>query len=230
MSGLTGIVLNVGVGGASLGADYDGTNYYEIVKIGFSIAGATPVEVSTANPLPVVLTSANVVVNLAQYNGAAVGPGNAQYVQPGTAAVFPISASALPLPTGAATDAKLTSILAALGTPIQQTGGTVNQGTPAAIGNSWPTTVTDGVHGPAAVKVAGVAAVASDPALVVAVSPNNSVAVTGTFWQATQPVSAAALPLPANAALETGGNLAALVVALPPPAFFPPPSAFFGGP
>ena len=33
--------------------------------------------------------------------------------------------------------------------------------------------------------------------------------VTGTFWQATQPVSAASLPLPSNAAQETGGNLAA---------------------
>jgi hypothetical protein len=31
----------------------------------------------------------------------------------------------------------------------------------------------------------------------------NSVAVTGTFWQATQPISAAALPLPSGAATET---------------------------
>lgn len=40
---------------------------------------------------------------------------------------------------------------------------------------------------------------------------NASVAVTGTFWQATQPISAASLPLPSNAAIETGGNLATLV-------------------
>lgn len=39
---------------------------------------------------------------------------------------------------------------------------------------------------------------------------NVSLAVTGTFWQATQPISAASLPLPANAALETGGNIAAI--------------------
>lgn len=38
----------------------------------------------------------------------------------------------------------------------------------------------------------------------------NPVAVTGTFFQATQPVSAAALPLPSNAAQETGGNLATI--------------------
>lgn len=40
------------------------------------------------------------------------------------------------------------------------------------------------------------------------------VAVSGTFFQATQPVSAVALPLPANAAQETGGNLASAVAAL----------------
>jgi hypothetical protein len=37
-----------------------------------------------------------------------------------------------------------------------------------------------------------------------------SQAVSGTFWQATQPISAASLPLPTGAALETGGNLAIL--------------------
>lgn len=46
----------------------------------------------------------------------------------------------------------------------------------------------------AAVKAASTAAGATDPALVVAVSPNNSIAVTGTFWQSTQPVSLTSLP------------------------------------
>ena len=41
--------------------------------------------------------------------------------------------------------------------------------------------ITDGTpNGPAAVKPASTAAIATDPALVVAISPNNSVAVTGT--------------------------------------------------
>lgn len=39
----------------------------------------------------------------------------------------------------------------------------------------------------------------------------NPVAVTGAFYQATQPVSAAVLPLPSNAAQETSGNLDTLV-------------------
>lgn len=49
-------------------------------------------------------------------------------------------------------------------------------------------------------------AFAATPTVNIGTAP--SIAVTGTFWQATQPVSAASLPLPTNAALETGGNLA----------------------
>lgn len=40
------------------------------------------------------------------------------------------------------------------------------------------------------------------------------VPVSGTFFQATQPISVAALPLPANAAQEAGGNLAAITTAI----------------
>lgn len=42
----------------------------------------------------------------------------------------------------------------------------------------------------------------------------GSIAVTGTFFQATQPVSASSLPLPTGAALEAGGNLATLAGAI----------------
>lgn len=41
-----------------------------------------------------------------------------------------------------------------------------------------------------------------------------STPVTGTFWQAIQPVSAASLPLPSGAAKESGGNLDTLVASL----------------
>jgi hypothetical protein len=68
---------------------------------------------------------------------------------------------------------------------------TSNQGSPNTLANAWPMEITDGTHGPAAVKAASTAAVATDPALVVAVSPNNSVAVTGT-------VSVNALPTGSN--------------------------------
>lgn len=42
----------------------------------------------------------------------------------------------------------------------------------------------------------------------------NSITVDGVFFQVTQPVSAASLPLPTNAAQETGGNLAAAAASL----------------
>jgi hypothetical protein len=90
------------------------------------------------------------------------GSGFLKVHEQGTAA---ISASSLPLPTGAAQDATLT-------------GGTMT------------TRVTDGTN-TATVKAASTAAGATDKALVVAVSPNNSVAIT-----------AASLPLPSTAATD----------------------------
>ena len=54
---------------------------------------------------------------------------------------------------------------------------TANQGTAAATVGAWPIKVTDGTN-TAAVKAASTAAVAADPALVVAISPNNPVTTT----------------------------------------------------
>lgn len=65
-------------------------------------------------------------------------------------------------------------------------------------GTPQPTELTDGTNGPVAVKPASTAAVNADPALVVAVSPNNT------------PV------LPNNAAKETGGNLSTVAGAVGP--------------
>lgn len=68
--------------------------------------------------------------------------------------------------------------------------------TGAAYGAYSPSTIiTDpaGVN-QATVKAASTAPTATDKALVVAMSPNSSCSVTGTFWQATQPVSIASMP------------------------------------
>jgi hypothetical protein len=86
-------------------------------------------------------------------------------------------------------------------------------------GGTQQSKITDGTN-VATVKAASTAAVAADKAIVVTQSPNNTVGVTGTFWQATQPVSgtfwqttqpisAASLPLPTGASLDatlTGGT------------------------
>jgi hypothetical protein len=53
---------------------------------------------------------------------------------------------------------------------------TANQGTAAITANAWPYKITDGTN-TAAVKAASTAAIATDPALVVAISPNNSLSV-----------------------------------------------------
>jgi len=69
-------------------------------------------------------------------------------------------------------------------------------------GGTQTTRVTDGTN-TATVKAASTAAVATDKALVVAVSPNNTVPVSGTFWQTTQPVSLTSTTLTANAVVST---------------------------
>lgn len=167
-------------------------------------------------------------------------------VDPTGTTTQPISAASLPLPTGAATEATLSTRLAdatftgrinTLGQktsanstpvvlasdqssiPVTDAGGsltvdgtvTANQGTAAALAGYWPVRVTDGTNtmptadnaarssfhrvtdgtNTATVKAASTAAVAGDTALVVAVSPNNTVAI-----------SAASLPLPTGAATE----------------------------
>ena len=75
-----------------------------------------------------------------------------------------------------------------IGAPIPtgtNTIGAVNQGTSASLANGWATRITDGTNGPAAVKAASTAAVAADPALVVAISPNNSLSITSADITAT---------------------------------------------
>lgn len=48
------------------------------------------------------------------------------------------------------------------------------QGAPGALANAWYTRITDATNGPVAVKAASVAPLATDPALVVAISPNGA--------------------------------------------------------
>lgn len=50
---------------------------------------------------------------------------------------------------------------------------TANQGTANTLANAWSEKITDGTNGPVAVKAASTAALATDPALVVALSPNS---------------------------------------------------------
>lgn len=141
----------------------------------------------------------------------------------------PISAASLPLPAGAATSANQSTEISSLSTIATNTTGAATaanqttengflstistnsalQSTSANQTNgTQQTKITDGTN-VATVKAASTAATPTDKAVVVAVSPNNTVGVTGTFFQATQPISATSLPLPTGAAQDatlTGGT------------------------
>lgn len=151
-------------------------------------------------------------------------------------AALPVTAASLPLPAGAATAAKQDTINTTLGSPMQQTGGTVTTTPPADattnITKVGGTAVTLGAKASAAsIPVvlatdeaalpvtaaslplpAGAATAAKQDTLLAAVgSPLQAGgAVSVSNFPATQAVSAVALPLPAGAAIETGGNLAAI--------------------
>jgi hypothetical protein len=100
---MSNITLNAGTGGATLGTDtVAGTPNvdYQIVKIGFSASGASPVQVQTGNPLPTVQTGAlpagtNLIggvkiIDTAGTNQAAVSAANALKVD-GSAVTQPVS-------------------------------------------------------------------------------------------------------------------------------------------
>ena len=125
------------------------------------------------------------------FNGNPFGvSGNPFFISPAPGASFtvtgtfwqatqPVSAASWPLPAGAATSALQSSILGAIGAPLQA-GGSIgntafgaNQGTANTLANAWPSKITDGTNGPAAVKPASTAAVATDPAAVTTTSPNS---------------------------------------------------------
>jgi hypothetical protein len=110
---------------------------------------------TTTQPISGTITAnagtGNFNTNISQYGGTNVGAGNAIHVQPGTGATFNIAG------TVSATQSGIWTV---------QPGNTANT-TP------WLTTISQGGNS-AAVKPASTAAVSTDPALVVATSPNNT--------------------------------------------------------
>ena len=125
-----------------------------------------------------------------------------------TANPIPITATSLPLPTGAATETGNLATLVAR-TPMLVSGRQPVDGsgvTQPVSGTFWQATQP--------VSLSSLPALSTGANTIGAVNVNGTVPVSGTFYQATQPVSAAALPLPTGAATETG-NLATLVARTP---------------
>lgn len=103
----------------------------------------------------------------------------------------------------------------------QPVSGTFWQSTqPVSIATMPSTPVTGSVsvsNFPATQTISGSVSVSNFPATqAVSIATMPSTPVTGTFWQTTQPVSATSLPLPTNAAQETGGNLATIATDVAP--------------
>lgn len=160
------------VSGTVTATQATGTNLHVVVD-----SAPTTAVTGTVTTTP----PANASTNLTQLNSVGLGSPSNYGTSPGAVEVQGVNAF-------------VTNAVAVTGTFFQATqpiSGTVtsNQGTANTLANAWPTELTDGTNGPAAIKAASTAAIATDKALVVAVSPNNSVAVTGTFFQGTQPVS-----------------------------------------
>lgn len=176
------------VTGGSAGAQYVGDALATATPTGTMAIGlanaAAPTDVSANNDAVAqwMLRNGSAVVNLAS-GGTLVSFGQAVMASSlpvtlasnqsaltvtGTfwQATQPVSAAALPLPTGAATETTLSAASAKL---------------PASVGSK----------------------ISAASLSIVLASDHATVPVSGTFWQATQPVSAVSLPLPTGAAAET---------------------------
>ena len=131
-------------------------------------------------PLPSgAATSANQTTgnsSLSSIDGKLPSLSNGRVPMDGSGVTQPVSASSLPLPSGAATSANQTTANSSLATIATNTGnGATNAG----------------IIGPSSKTLTDLWNILNSP-------PTQ--AVSGTFWQTTQPVSAASLPLPSGAA------------------------------
>lgn len=174
------VQLNTMSGGDQVAADDVGGVKYQRIKPAFGVDGAAQ-DVDDTHGLPV-----NVVT----------------------------PPSTLPLPTGAATETTLGTLVTT--TDFDTKVGSLTETAPAT------DTASSGLNGRLQ-RIAqrltsllallpgslGQKAKANSLAVTLA-SDQDALSVTGTFFQATQPVSAAALPLPTGAAVEAGGHLAAI--------------------
>ena len=121
-------------------------------------------------------------------------------------ATQPISAVSLPLPSGAATSAGLTTINTTLGSPMQNSGGSVqanagtNLNTSALALESGGHLASLDSHLPAQGQALAAASlpVVLTAAQITTLTPLSSISVSN--FPATQPISAASLPLPSGAA------------------------------
>jgi hypothetical protein len=180
---LFGYINNPGAAGSSSStiiSPVDGSGYVNIdCKTGCAGGNANG-QATMANSAPVVIASNQSAVPVSQATGTNLH-----------AVLDTTSTTAVTQATGTNLHAVLdtTSTTAVTQATAANLNATAAQGATGTNAAAWWAQIGDATHGPAAVKAASTAAAATDPALVVAISPNNTVPVSGTFWQTTQPVS-----------------------------------------
>lgn len=217
--------LNPGTGGDIIRAEEKGGSKTQVMLLDIGGIGAESL-VDGSNPLPVTVGNFPGTYAVTGTFWQATQPVSGTVTANAGTGTFNIAAASLPLPTGAATAAGLTTINTTLGTPFQAGGSIGNtafgiSGTLPAFA-STPTFNIGTIGGAASAANQTTTNTKLDSVITALGTPlqaggnvgvSGSVAVTGTFWQATQPVSAASLPLPAGAATET--TLAAVNAKLP---------------
>lgn len=173
-------------------ADEIGGVLYPRVKIAQGADGIAT-DVSSAAPLQVSLANHAANATAVKVDGSAVTqPVSGTFYQ----ATQPVSAASLPLPIGAATEATLAGVLTT--TDFDTKTGSLTETAPAS------DTASSGLNGrlqriaqrlTSLIALLPAALTGSGNLKVSLQESNASQAVTGTFWQATQPVSIATAPV-----------------------------------
>lgn len=176
----------------------------------FNNAG-TITAVSVANPLPVAATFSGTIGTVAQGTAAALSAGWPVELSDGTNL---LGVSAHPVrtdPTGTTTQPVSGSVSVSNFPASQAVTGTFWQTTqPVSLATNTPTLQSGSTTAVTQTTPANLnATIVGTGTLAVQVTAAPTTAVTGTFFQATQPVSATSLPLPTGAStssLQTTGN------------------------
>jgi hypothetical protein len=137
-----------------------------------TVTGTVTANIGTTNGLALDTSVNGILVAQGSTTSGEKGP----LIQGAVSALVPVYTNAQTSPLSLTTAGALRIDGSAVTQPVSGT-VTANQGTANTLANAWSTKITDATNGPAAVKPASTAAVATDPALVVAISPNNSFTV-----------------------------------------------------
>lgn len=208
--------LNPGVGGDGIRTEQIGLVKYPVSKIVLGAAGVDDGDVSAANPLPVIGTiTVNVGLTDTELRASAVpvtGPLTDAQLR---ATPVPVSGSVTATVTGGATESKQDTIISALRQIDLDSGAATDNWlgvgvlfsselghVPVSAANPLPVTVTGQVSIIEPVTIDGAVTVTGSVSITGAVAVNatqsgtwlvtgagGTFPVTGTFWQATQPVS-----------------------------------------